>query len=397
MKKRILAFILSVSVLVTALISCGIRFNYNRKDLQVMSYVLDRIKNNYYYDLTEEELIDAMNMGLMQLLDPYSYIRNPQQYADYVSMMNGNNMGFGITVREHEGRVMIVDLAGGSDAEISGLKIGDIITEVKDADSGEVAEADSIDELFDFLRAFGKDKEAVFYVERNGAPQPGITVKKTEYVLKGCVYHDNTSDMYEGLDGGTAVFKLATFTGNAGQLFAQSMQKYKNEGKTKLILDMRNNGGGSITVLTQIAEYLISDGNNKKLDILTYKDKSKKSYAFKTSNIYYNNYTFEKIAVLIDEGSASATEALVGAMLDYGTVTYDDIFGADSYGKGVMQDTYICQIDSSTKYSVTLTVAEIFWPKSGISINGKGIKVNAGNKSEDMFEQYRKALDYISA
>ena len=168
-----------------------------------------------------------------------------------------------------------------------------------------------------------------------------------------------------------AYIRFDTFTGSAEADFADAMARYKEEGKTQLILDLRDNGGGSVDILRNIASYFIKSEKGKKNVVMKVAYKTHVDDSYISDPSVYANYTFDKIKVLINGNTASASEALIGAMLDYGTITYADLFGATSYGKGIMQTTYS---HTFNKDAIKLTTARIVWPISDTCIQGTGIK-----------------------
>jgi carboxyl-terminal processing protease len=163
------------------------------------------------------------------------------------------------------------------------------------------------------------------------------------------------------------------------------LEKFKSNGKSQLILDIRDNGGGYMDVLCEVAGMLVEKESNGQVVSITIDKYGKEKY-FNSKNQTYNEYGFKKIVVLANEHTASASEILIGAMLDYdksnrvsivldghqknGQTVYK------TYGKGIMQTTY-ANLDSS---AVKLTTAKMFWPKSRISIHDKGVTTQTSNK-----------------
>jgi len=179
------------------------------------------------------------------------------------------------------------------------------------------------------------------------------------------------------INEGFAYIRLSSFNGNAYEQIKAALGKMNERGITKLVLDLRNNGGGYMSVLTDIAGLLIPGGTKQAVSVVRYKNGSTESY--ETSSNSYSDYGFTGIAVLANKNTASASEALIGAMLDYDASNGKNIVKvvvagedgvAKTYGKGIMQTTYEFK---ETGSAIKLTTAEIFWPVSGKSIHGKGI------------------------
>lgn len=185
----------------------------------------------------------------------------------------------------------------------------------------------------------------------------------------------------EGAGENTAYIRLEKFYGKAAEEFEAYLKLMKERGRSDLILDLRGNGGGYLTVFCNIAAHLINAEEKRPVAATArYRDGSESTFYTPASD--YSAYFGEnaKIRILADEDTASASECLIGALVSYGTVGYGDIFlheagngAARTYGKGIMQSTYTDSAGNALK----LTVAEIFWP-NGTSIHGKGVTKEDG-------------------
>jgi carboxyl-terminal processing protease len=174
--------------------------------------------------------------------------------------------------------------------------------------------------------------------------------------------------------------------GSNGQL-TDALNIFKEKNKSKLILDLRGNGGGYMSILCQVASNFINveDGKTALVAVAVDKNGNKENFVSKKS--VYNSYGFEKIVVMCDEGTASASEALIGAMLDYDVnnivsvvVSSSTLNGQTvykSYGKGIMQSTFTNGI---TGEAVKLTTAQIYWPVYGTTIHGVGLTPKLDNR-----------------
>ena len=176
---------------------------------------------------------------------------------------------------------------------------------------------------------------------------------------------------------------------SAGQ-FNYAMKHFAQTNKKNLILDLRNNGGGFLSILTSIVSHFISD-NNTSTPIISYAENKEgnKMAEYFSQPTKKSKYNFENIIVLVNSGSASASEALVGAMLDYDRenvlkVVVEGNNGVySSYGKGIMQDTIVAK---NNRQALKLTTAKIFWPLSGISIHKIGINKSISLYSNKIYE-----------
>jgi carboxyl-terminal processing protease len=183
----------------------------------------------------------------------------------------------------------------------------------------------------------------------------------------------------------TAYIRFVQFGGEAADAFAQVMSLFKQEGKKHLVLDLRDNGGGYLDIMQGIAKYFTKNTTeNRPLAVIA--DYGEIQKGFNAKGNLYNDYFTEDshIYVLADNGTASASECLIGFMVDYGAVDFSDIClierngAAKTYGKGIMQTTFLMGV---TGDAIRLTTAEIRWPVSNRSIHDRGVLPEDGAKS----------------
>ena len=381
----------------------------------------DRIKslnfflNNYdeYYFETRDGEGDKNVTKILAdaILDKYSEFYTAEEYAQETKSSRGEKKGLGLTFLSD--KFSIYSVGGNSPAEKAGVKAGGEVTGYKFSESEAYTETgdDKRSALNDFIEKANKQQGGVIYLKikyENAENAVEYRLEKAEYNESYVYYADRSGyfgysgekelafyKMGEPADFGfalgekTGYIKLTQFNGlsggtlgGAGQ-FAGALEKFKQNGKTCLILDLRGNGGGFMSILCDIASYLCNfDGNSALCQKAI--DKNGNSQLFNMPASKYKNYNFEKIAVLADEGSASASEALIGAMLDYDKKSGSNALSVilspsqnekgetvyKSYGKGIMQSTFINPLSGE---AVKLTTAKIQWPISGICIHGTGV------------------------
>ena len=207
----------------------------------------------------------------------------------------------------------------------------------------------------------------------------------------------------------TAYIKYEQFSGRSagndgsvGQL-KTALSMFKQGGYKNLILDIRNNGGVYMNILAEVAGLFVEQsGDNQVVSIAKNKDNEVQNFYIKNNS--YNSYGFENIIVLANQNTASASEVLIGAMLDYDTqnkvtVVLDGFNNNGNtvyrtYGKGIMQTTY----QNLNGSAVKLTTAKIFWPKSNISIHGTGVTTETSNKVKNAVgvNAYEYALNLLN-
>ena len=189
-----------------------------------------------------------------------------------------------------------------------------------------------------------------------------------------------SENVLSALDEETAYIRLTQFNGQAAQEFAAVMDIFKEEKKKNLILDLRSNGGGYLNILQDIAGYFCkgaTDGTPL-VAIADYPDNQRSEFEA-TANKYAQYFAPDsRISVLADNGTASASECLIGCMMDYGAISYSDIYLSSrsgetkTYGKGIMQRTFASSLFGKPD-AIKLTTARILWPLTENCIHGRGV------------------------
>ena len=318
--------------------------------------------------------------------DRFSYFYTAAEYDRLVAESEGQNEGVGISMLQEDGSIRLYSVVENSPACLAGLEKGMYILGWSKA-GGEVSSG-SVEELSAFISA--QDGDFVLYADHSSdgtaSAENAYTVKKSEYLAAYCLYRDSgstyafrgetsltltdvtgTEGALAGLDEDTAYIRLDGFDGNCASEFAACLALMKERVRTNLIIDLRGNGGGYMSSLQSIASHLLrnAERSDPAVAIAVYRNGSRNTYRA-TGNDFGEYFTEEsRVTVLADENSASASECLIGALVDYGTIGYG--------GKGVMQSTFT----SLSGDAFRLTVAEIFWP-NGRSIHGTGVTPEDG-------------------
>ncbi|MBO5285391.1 MAG: hypothetical protein J6B16_00685 [Clostridia bacterium] len=349
--------------------------------------------------LTEEDFINAITYTL---LDDYSDYYSPDELTEYEASRQGKTYGIGVTLQNTGSGVRINSIAWNSPIDKACIAknidpVGRVIKSVSDVDGQNLTIVNDYTEFSSAINRY--DKSVLFNINLDGISDP-VTVSREDFTEAYVRYYDNknayvfVSDygktpVGEEINSGkselpddTAYIEFKRFNGGASEQFAAVMQYLKTLGKSKLILDMRSNGGGYMDILTDVASYLINNNgkNNTLVATAKYKDGTKSDYSFKS-----NNYVpLDKLTVIANEYSASATECLIGALLTYGDLSKDNLVITSSttptgvnktYGKGIMQTTFYGPKNNAIK----LTTAYIYWPDGTTNIHGKGIEASLEN------------------
>lgn len=400
-KKILFALIMALIVLVSFVGGYFSRYIFEKKSVSITSdlvriieqfgYVIDT-ETGEMRELTESDYADAIVNGL---LDEYSYYYTEEEYNSLILNRKGKYDGYGFSV--YNENCVVYKVTGNSPADQQGLKAGDKIVSIILSDGTEKKTSTGID-LSIALSGIDYSSAVTFVIDRNGRME-SITVTPSPYVASyiyycdsetTLVFRDNGKGNLKGVakDGGmqslgekTAYIRLDQFEGGAAEQLKSALEYMKERGRENLIFDLRDNGGGDMEVLVDIASYLIIN-NNKRNTVVAYSEgkNDTEKYSFNRSKFYDN---VSKIAVLANENTASASECLIGAMLVYGDrfdknslIIEKNAEGvARTFGKGIMQTTYGLIQGGAFK----LTTARILWPDKSTCIHAKGIVANQEN------------------
>lgn len=305
------------------------------------------IDENYYTDTSKVDYQDGVLKGMFaQLKDPYSVYMNKEDFKAFTESTTGEYGGLGMHLWVNKDNLItVVSPIEGSPAERAGIQSGDIIFQVDDlAISGE-----NYDEAVNRMRGEPNTKVTIM-IKRAGVSDP-ITLTLTRELIKVKTVKTTTL-----ADGSVGYLKFSAFEEDSSKEFISKMNALKDKGIKGLIIDLRQNGGGSLYECEQIADALLG----KQVIVYTQDRKNKKEY-------YYSD---DKklglpIVVLVDGGSASASEILTGAIKDTKSGT---IVGEKTFGKGIVQS--VIELKDGT--AIKLTTSQYFTP-NGINIHGKGI------------------------
>lgn len=304
-----------------------------------LDQVIQYIENDYVDTIKEEMLIESTITELLQKLDPHSYYIPKSQYAIVNDPLEGNFEGIGIEFRIQNDSVVVVQTIGGGPSEKVGIISGDRIISVEEENiTGDVIDNSLVVKLLKGpkgskvkmkIKRQGKKDLLDFTVIRDQIPLHSV---ETSYAVDNIGY-----------------VKIIRFSKTTYKEFMQAVAELKKQDIKGLIVDLRNNGGGYLLSATKIADEFLQDG---KMIVYTEGKSRKKEEFYATSKGELENIP---LAILINEGSASASEILAGAIQDHDRGT---IIGRRSFGKGLVQEG-IQWPDGS---AMRLTVARYYTP-----------------------------------
>ncbi len=318
------------------------------KKIDIFSEVLDKINKEFVDDVNQSEAMDAAINGVLQSLDPYSAYMTPELYESMQTETSGEFGGLGIEVSMEAGVIKVITPMDDSPAAEAGVKAGDYIVRINDIQ----VQGKSLSEAVDIMRGpVGTDIEIT--VRRRGERKALIFNITREKIKVASVKS-------EILDNKTGYIRLTSFNENSGDQIKDKIKEFKKNKKIKnYILDLRNNPGGLLSQAIKITDFFIDSG-----EIVSTKSKRKyesRKFFAKQGDLIDGN----TIVVLINYGSASASEIVAGALKDHKRAI---IIGENSYGKGSVQSI----IPLKNKGAIRLTVSKYYLP-SGKSISEIGV------------------------
>ena len=323
------------------------------------------IEKDYYQEVSEDKLVDGAMKGLFEGLgDPYSQYYTKEEFQTLKEQTSGSFVGIGVYIGvdpENE-KITIISPIEGSPAAKSGIKSGDIILAV----DGEQVSSDKLDDVIKKIK--GKENTTVdLTVQRNGK-QLDFTVKRQTIVTK--------SVESQVIDDNIGYLRITSFDENTYKEFKEHISKLQKENIKGLVIDLRDNPGGLLDVCVDIADDLIGKGT-----IVYTKDNAGNKEYYKSDEKEIDL----PMVVLINGGSASASEILTAALVDNNKAI---AIGETSFGKGLVQS--VKQLKDGTGYK--LTTAQYYTP-NGNYINKKGIEPKIQEKDEE--KQLQSAVDYL--
>jgi carboxyl-terminal processing protease len=321
---------------------------YEKIDL--FGEVLEEIKKNYVEDVDQVEIMDSAINGVLQSLDPYSAYMSPELFKEMQTDTSGQFGGLGIEIGMEAGVVKVISPIDDTPAAKAGIKAGDYIVKI----GKEQVQGKSLMEAVKLMR--GPVGSSIDITVRRKKVKKPLEFKLTRKIIEV----QSVSSEVISRDKNLGYIRLKSFNENSDKQFLKALKKFENNPKIKgYVLDMRNNPGGLLTKAINITDYFLNDGeivSTKGRDI----SETRKFFARKGDEI-----KGKPIVVLINNGSASASEIFAGALKDHKRAI---ILGENSYGKGSVQSIIPLQNGGGMR----LTISKYYLP-SGKSISDVGV------------------------
>jgi len=320
---------------------------YEKIDL--FSEVLNKIDKEYVESINQSDVMDAAINGVLQSLDPYSAYMSPEMFDDMQTETSGQFGGLGIEVGMEHGVVKVISPIDDTPASRAGVKAGDYIVKINDIQ----VQGKSLTEAVELMR--GKVGSEIKITVRRRGVKKAIIFNITREIIK---IESVKGSKY--IDEGIGYLRLTSFNENSGDQIKKKIKDFNKKSDLKgYILDLRNNPGGLLSQAIKITDFFLEDG-----EIVSTKGRKKSENRkwFAKKGDLTNGKT---LVILINYGSASASEIVAGALKDHKRAI---LVGENSYGKGSVQSI----IPLRNKGAIRLTISKYYLP-SGESISEVGV------------------------
>jgi carboxyl-terminal processing protease len=318
------------------------------KKIDLFGEVLEKINEEYVDEINQSKSMDSAINGLLQSLDPYSAYMSPEIFNEMQTETSGEFGGLGIEVSMESGVVKVISPIDDTPASKAGIKAGDFIVKIEDTQ----VQGKSLSEAVDLMR--GPVGSSIELTVRRRGKKKALTFNIIREIIE---IQSVKSDLLENNIG---YIRLTSFNENSGQQIKDKIKDLEtNQNVNAYILDLRNNPGGLLSQAIRISDFFLDNG-----EIVS--TKSRKASENRKWFAKKGDLTKGKtLIVLINYGSASASEIVAGALKDHKRAI---ILGENSYGKGSVQSI----IPLKNKGAIRLTVAKYYLP-SGKSISEVGV------------------------
>ena len=318
------------------------------KKIDLFGEVLEKINKEYVDEINQSESMDAAIDGLLQSLDPYSAYMSPEIFNEMQTETSGEFGGLGIEVNMESGVVKVISPIDDTPASRAGIKAGDYIIKIDDIQ----VQGKSLSEAVDLMR--GPVGSSIILTVRRIGQKKALTFEIVREIIQ---IKSVKADL---LKNNVGYLRLTSFNENSGDQIREQIREFEKNGNiNSYILDLRNNPGGLLSQAIRISDFFLDNG-----EIVSTKSRkaseNRKWFAKKGDLI-----GGKTLVVLINYGSASASEIVAGALQDHKRAI---ILGENSYGKGSVQSI----IPLKNKGAIRLTVAKYYLP-SGKSISEVGV------------------------
>lgn len=317
------------------------------EELKTFSEVLTQIQKHYVEDVKPKDLVQGAIRGMLATLDPHSAYMTPEMFKEIQVETKGEFGGVGIQIGIKENRLAVIAPIEGTPAQRAGVRAGDFITKVNDETTKDLTLMDAVQRM-----RGPKGTKVSLTIQRDGTPDP-LVFTLTRDIIK------IESVKSKVLENNIGYIRLTQFQESTSRDLSRVLKQFREQKLTSTILDLRNNPGGLLTSSVEVSEQFVGAG---KLIVYIKGREGRKDEYISRAKDQLEEYP---MIVLVNEGSASASEIVAGALQDWGRAV---VIGTTTFGKGSVQ-TILPLSDGS---GLRLTTAQYYTPK-GRSIQATGI------------------------
>jgi carboxyl-terminal processing protease len=314
------------------------------EQMDFLQLLIKAVDGLYYEDVDIQDLIDGAYKGVFNKLDPYSVYYTDEEYESFDVEVTGTFSGIGVQIAVRDGFITVIAPLDGTPAYRAGIRAGDRVVSVDDTDVREI----SIDKVASMMRG-EPGTEVKVGVIREG--QPSIIVFE---LIRELIEVNPVT--YEVLEGDVGYIRLSEFNDHAGEHVDKALEHFDGLGIKDIVLDLRNNPGGMVDQSVEVASRFVPEGPVVHIDR---RSAPRQTLRSELKEPKYN------LAVLVNGGSASASEIVAGAVQDTGAGI---LIGTQTFGKGTVQQVLPLQNGGRLK----LTIARYLTPSDRV-IDGEGI------------------------
>lgn len=327
------------------------------ENIRVLTEVLSIVRKNYVEEVKTKDLIYGSIKGMLSFLDPHSSFMTPEAYKDMQVETKGEFGGIGIQIGMKDGYITVIAPIEDTPAYTAGIKSGDKIIKVNDQSTKDMELTEAVSKMRGI-----KGTSVKITIIREGWKEP-----REFSIVRDIIKVKSVKSKL--LEPGIGYVKITQFQEQTGNDLAIALAKLNDEKLTSMVLDLRNNPGGLLNSAVDVAGQFTAPGNM----VVYIKDRAGEKIEYKTSakRPYYDKPT---IIVLVNQGSASASEIVAGAIKDWRRGV---VLGTQTFGKGSVQSV----IPLSDGSGIRLTTARYYTP-SGTSIQSTGITPDIIVKAE---------------
>jgi carboxyl-terminal processing protease len=317
------------------------------EELKTFSEVLTQIQKHYVEDAKVKDLVQGAIRGMLSTLDPHSAYMTPEMYKEIQVETKGEFGGVGIQIGIKDNRLAVIAPIEGTPAQKAGIKAGDFITKVNDEATKDLTLMEAVQKM-----RGAKGTKVSLTIQRDGVTDPLVFT-----MIRDTIRIESVRSRV--LDTTIGYVRLTQFQEQTGKDLTKALKQFRDQKLMGVVIDLRNNPGGLLTAAVEVSEQFVPPG--KLIVSIKGRDGKKDEYFSRAKDLLDDH----PIIVLVNEGSASASEIVAGALQDWGRAV---VVGTTSFGKGSVQ-TILPLGDGS---GLRLTTAKYYTPK-GRSIQSTGI------------------------